>query len=192
MKKLSLIITAAAAVFTMQACHNSATSTTTTDSTVTKTDETKTDTSKMAMADTADASFATKAAIGGMTEIELSKVAAQKTTNTKIKDFANMMITDHTAAGNKLADIAKSKNIPLPAEPDSAHKTVIATISAKTGKDFDKAYVDQMVIDHKMTIDMFKQCETMVKDTAFKGFITTTLPTIQHHYDAIKALKSGM
>jgi hypothetical protein len=95
MKKLNLILAVACAAFTMQACHNSA-STTTTDSTTTmvKSDSTKvTDTSKMtSVIDTADTAFTNKAAAGGMTEIAASKLALQMSQNAKIKDFANMMI----------------------------------------------------------------------------------------------------
>ena len=195
MKKLNLILAVACAAFTMQACHNSA-STTTTDSTTTmvKSDSTKvTDTSKMAsVIDTADTAFTNKAAAGGMTEIAASKLALQMSQNAKIKDFANMMITDHTAAGDKLAAIAKKEGINLPAGPDTLQQNMISDLSKKTGSDFNKAYVKQMVKDHKMTIDMFEKAQTTVKDTVLKGFITATLPTLHKHMDAVNALKSGM
>ena len=192
MKKLNLIITAVCTVLAIQACKNNAKSGAT-DSTTTTTDVTKTDsTSSIAQADTGDAAFAAKAATGGMTEIALSKVAAQQATTQKIKDFANMMITDHSAAGDKLAAIAKAKGMALPTSLDSATQNMVNDMAKKTGTDFDNAYVDKMVNDHQATLDMFKKEETMVKDTALKGFITNTIPVVQHHLDAIKKIKSGM
>ena len=192
MKKLNFILTAAAAVLVMQACHNNA-KTGSTDSTSTTTDVTKTDSSKMTVAvDTGDAAFAAKAAAGGMTEINKSKLALTQATNAKLKDFANMMVTDHTDAGNKLMAIAKAKNITLPAGPDTVQQNQITDLSKKTGKAFDKAYVDQMVMDHQQTVDLFKKGQQTVKDTSLKAFITNTLPVIQKHLDAIKAIKSGM
>ena len=194
MKKLNLILVAACTICIMQACHNSA-STGTADSTaVTAADKTKAADSSMQMAapDTGDVVFADKAAAGGMTEIALSKLAVQQSSNAKIKDFANMMITDHTAAGDKLAAIAKKEGINLPTGPDTLQQNMISDMSKKTGSDFNKAYVKQMVTDHKKTIAMFEKEQTTVKDTVLKGFITGTLPTLHKHMDAVNALKSSM
>ena len=175
MKKLNLILVAGIGVLLMQACHNNNAKTTVTDSTVT-TDVTKTDSTKIiAAADTGDANFAVKAAAGGMTEIAKSKLAVAQSSNAKIKDFANMMITDHGAAGDKLAAIAKAKSIALPTGPDSTQQNQINDLSKKTGKDFDKAYVDQMV-----------------KDTSLKSFVINTIPVVQHHLAVIKTIKSDM
>lgn len=192
MKKLNLIITAACAVMAMQACKNNAKSGATDSTTTITSDVTKTDSTTMAPVDTGDASFATKAAVGGMTEIALSKAAQQQATSQKVKDFASMMITDHTAAADKLSVIAKTKGITLPTAPDSTKQNIINNISKKTGKDFDKAYVDQMVKDHEETLDMFKKAQTSVKDTSLRAFFTNTTPVIQKHLDAIKAIKKGM
>jgi len=195
MKKLNLVLITACSVCIMQACHSSSSSTgaATDSTTITTADKTTTDSSKqMAAPDTGDAAFAGKAAAGGMTEIALSKLAVQQSTNAKIKDFANMMITDHSAAGDKLAAIAKKEGINLPAGPDTLQQNMISDLSKKTGSDFNKAYVKQMVKDHKMTIDMFEKAQTTVKDTVLKSFITSTLPTLHKHMDAVNALKSGM
>jgi putative membrane protein len=192
MKNLNLIITTVCAVLVMQACKNNAKSGTTDSTTTTTTDISKTDSTKIAHVDTGDAAFAAKAAAGGMTEIALSKAAVQQATSQQIKDFANMMVTDHTAAGQKLSSIAKAKGMALPVGPDSTQQNMINDIAKKTGKDFDKAYVNQMVKDHEATVDMFKKAQTTVKDTSLKSFITNTVPVIQKHLNAIKAIKSGM
>jgi putative membrane protein len=192
MKTLNLIMIAASSALMMQACHNGNNSATTTDTTTTTTtDATKTDTSKMVAADTVDISFATKAAQGGMTEIALSKLELQSSNN-KIKDFANMMVTDHTDAGNKLVAIAKAKNITLPTLPDTVQQAIITDLSKKSGTALNKAYVAQMVTDHKNTIAMFEAAQKTVKDTTLKAFITNTLPTLHKHMDAINAIESGM
>ncbi|WP_461452042.1 DUF4142 domain-containing protein [Mucilaginibacter sp.] len=193
MKALNLIMIAAGSALMMQACHNGTNTSTTIDTTTTTTaDATKTDTGKMiAAADSADVNFATKAAQGGMTEIALSKLELQSSNN-KIKDFANMMVTDHTDAGNKLTAIAKAKNIMLPTLPDTTQQAVITDLSKKSGTALNKAYVAQMVADHQKTIAMFEAAQSAVKDTTLKTFITNTLPTLHKHMDAINAIKSSM
>lgn len=192
MKKLNLIITAACVAMVMQACKNNAKSGSTDSTTTTTTDVSKTDSTKMASVDTGDAAFAGKVAAGGMTEIALSKAAAQQATNQRIKDFANMMVTDHSAAGEKLSSIAKTKGIALPPGPDSTQQNMINDITKKTGKDFDKAYVNQMVKDHEATLDLLKKGQTTLKDTSLKSFVNNTIPVVQKHLDAIKAIKSSM
>jgi len=193
MKKLNLFIAAALSAGMLQACHSSSSSSTDT-TTVVKSDTVKSESSKTTSAtpDSGDVKFAMKAAAGGMTEIAASKLAIAQTANSKVKDFANMMVTDHTAAGNKLAAIAKTENITLPAGPDSTQQKKLDELSKKTGSDFTKSYVDMMVMDHKKTIDLFEAEQKNGKDTTLKAFATSTLPTLHKHLDAITAIKSGM
>ncbi len=101
-----------------------------------------------------DAKFATTAANGGLAEVALGKLALTKTTNQAIKDFANMMVTDHSKVNDQLAAIAKAKNITLPAEPDSAHLKKADELSKLSEADFDKQYVSAMIDGHKKTLDL--------------------------------------
>jgi putative membrane protein len=195
MKKLNLIIGGCLSVAMLQACHSgnkAAGGDTTTVTTVTK-DSSKTDTTKMVTAvDTVDTKFAMNAAAGGMTEIALSKLAMNQTMNSKIKDFANMMVTDHTDAGNKLSAIAQQEKIILPTGPDSAQQKKIDELTGKSGSDLTKTYVNDMVMDHEKTIMLFENEQKMGKDSSLKAFATATLPTIHKHLDAIMAIKKGM
>src|SRR3982074_2539969 len=68
-------------------------------------------------ADNPDASFYNKAAEGGMAEVELGKLAQDKSPTQSVKDFGAMMIKDHSAAYEKLKAIAEGKNIKLPTSP---------------------------------------------------------------------------
>ena len=144
----------------------------------------------MINADTKD--FANKAATGGMAEVELGKLAEQKATSQQVKDFAKMMVDDHTLANNTFKTLATSKSIELPAAVTDEQRKDIDALSKKSGKDFDKSYVDMMVDDHKATIMEFKTAEGKVSDNDVKNFITFTLPTLQKHLDAIQAIKSKM
>ncbi len=103
-----------------------------------------------------------------------------------------MMITDHTKAANALMALAKSKNITLPATPSADHQKAIEDISKKTGSDFDKAFVDQMVTDHKGAVSLFGAEQKNAVDPDLKAFATSTLPILQGHLDAINAIKLSM
>jgi putative membrane protein len=139
-----------------------------------------------------DAKFATDAANGGMAEVALGKLALTKTSNAAIKDFANMMVTDHGKANDELMGIAKEKNITLPTEPDSAHIKKMDELSKKTGSDFDKAYVDDMIDGHKKTLDLMNGEAKNGSDSTLKAFAAKTAPVVQTHLDAINKIHNGM
>ncbi len=139
-----------------------------------------------------DKKFMMDAAAGGNTEIMASQMAQSMSTNQKIKDFAGMMITDHTKAGDELKTIASQKNVTLPdSVMDDQHRN-LDDLRKKSGKDFDKAYVKMMVKDHKETVDKFQMASEKCDDGDVKSFAAKTLPTIKMHKDAADALNKGM
>jgi len=137
--------------------------------------------------------FATKAANAGMKEIELGKWAQEYGTRQDVKDFAGMMINDHTKAADELKQIARSKNVTLPVMvPDGVRNDLDKMKTKKTGSDLDKAYVNEMVDDHKDAVKLFEDAAKNATDADLKNFAAKTLPVLQHHYDAIKAIKARM
>lgn len=135
-----------------------------------------------------DAKFAVDAADGGMAEVALGELAQNKGTDPKVKEFGKMMVTDHTKANDELKALAAGKNITLPAVPSEDKQKVATDLSAKSGKDFDKAYIDQMVDDHQKTVKLFEDGQKNVKDVEIKAFIDKTLPVLRSHLDHIKSL----
>lgn len=139
-----------------------------------------------------DADFVVEVTNGGMKEIALGKMAQDKSSNQRVKDFGAMMITDHTKAGEKLQEIAAAKNIVLPATLGDDAKKDSADLSKKSGADFDKAYIKMMVDDHEKVVKSFEKEINDCKDPDLKNFTTTTIETIRMHLDSAKAIKSGM
>lgn len=207
MKKLNVLLLTAATAWMLQGCGgNSQTDSKEAADSANKAKDTTAmaDTTMKMGADTAakmgpamtvsadDAKFATMAANGGMTEIELSKLAETKATNAQVKAFAAMMVKDHSAAGKELMAVAKAKNITLPATIDNDSQKAVSDLNAKTGADFDKAYVNAMVDDHKKTVSAFEDASKNLKDPDLKGFVDKTLPTIKMHLSHIQKLHDSM
>ncbi|MEP6848933.1 MAG: DUF4142 domain-containing protein, partial [Acidobacteriota bacterium] len=139
-----------------------------------------------------DEDFIKNAAIGGMSEVELGKLAASKATNAEVKKFGQMMVTDHTKANTELKALAAKKNFQIATETDSSHKSTLTTLQGKSGADFDKNYVDDMVSDHEKDVKEFQDKAQNAKDPDVKAFAAKTLPTLQKHLDAIKAIQAKM
>ena len=136
--------------------------------------------------------FVTKAASGGMLEVQAGEMAQQKGQSQRVKDFGTMMLRDHTKANDELKMLAGQESITVPATLSDAHQKHLDELSKQSGKDFDKAYIDMMLSDHKGDIDLFNKAAKDLSDNAIKGYAAKTLPVLQMHLDSVKAIKENM
>jgi putative membrane protein len=141
--------------------------------------------------DNPDASFYKKAAEGGLAEVELGQLAQQKSSNAAVKDFGAMMITDHTAANQKLSAIATRKNIDLPTSPSMGQMATKTKLDVLSGATFDKSYIKGMVEDHEEDIKEFQQEAASGKDPDAKAYAVSTLPTLKKHLKKIKEIAAA-
>ncbi|MDB5122493.1 MAG: hypothetical protein JWP94_622 [Mucilaginibacter sp.] len=193
MKKLSILIVLAAWVLPACNSNTKSNSSATTDSAAKDNTVVKDTSTKMVTTpEKEDVDFVAEAASGGMTEVELGKLAQEKAQNARVKKFGAMMVMDHSKANDKLAALAKTKKIALPTGPNASDQKVIDKLSKLSGKDFDKAYVDDMIDDHKNDIKAFDNATKNCKDPDIKAFATKTLPVLKAHLDAINAVHDSM
>lgn len=126
------------------------------------------------------ATFVNKAAQGGISEVELAKLALGKSSDTNIQAFANKMIQDHGKANEELTAIAERNHIKAPGSLDATHKAMVEKLGLKNGKDFDAAYAQQMMKDHDETIALF-EAATGSRNADIAHFAAKTLPTLKQH-----------
>jgi putative membrane protein len=134
-------------------------------------------------ADVGDKTFVDKAAVGGMAEVKLSKLAMDKGQSTEVKQFARKMVEDHSKANMELKQIADKKNLAMPAKLDDKHQMVYDKLVKLDGADFDREYMRAMAMDHDDAVKLFKQQSESGQDPELKTFAMKTLPTIQKHDD---------
>ena len=125
--------------------------------------------------------FSSAAAQGGLTEVELGRLAVQRGSNPAVKDFGQQMIEDHSRANNELKAIASRKNIALPADLNSDQKAIMDKLSKLSGAEFDKEYMSDMVKDHEADAKEFENQANKGTDADIKAFAGKTLPMIQRH-----------
>jgi putative membrane protein len=135
--------------------------------------------------------FVLKAAKSDETEISLSKLALQKSSDPQIKQFAEMMVTDHTKSTSMLKPIAMRHDVAIPENPGPANDAKYRMLEGKSGKAFDKAYIQTMVADHQSTLQAFQSASGQVQNPKLKEFITTVEPIVKHHLDVAKQLSQG-
>ena len=76
-------------------------------------------------------------------------MAIERRTNAEVKKFGQMMVDDHTAAGNKLTAIATQYNIPVPAAMDEKHAELRDKLAKLQGAEFDRQYMAAMAEGHE-------------------------------------------
>ena len=140
----------------------------------------------------ADQDFAVNTADAGMTEIQAGQMAQQRGMAKDVKEYGALMIKDHTAAADKLKAIAASKNLTLPATLSSDMQKNLDDLSKKDGKDFDKAYMDMMISDHKKVISSFEDESKNGSDADIRGFADSTLHVLRHHLDEAEKCRKMM
>jgi len=141
-----------------------------------------------------DRNFIMDAAMGGMMEVELGRVAAQQGASDAVKQFGQRMVDDHSKANSELMSLASSKGITLPAELDAKHREHVTKMSGMSGAGFDREYGKMTVSDHRKDVSEFEKQSTRGTDPDLKAFATKTLPTLQEHLKLAEALpgaKSG-
>lgn len=145
-----------------------------------------------AMVNEKDGDFAVKAADAGLTEVELGKLAQEKASDQRVKDFAQMMINDHQKANDELMAIATRHHITLPPviSKDQADKQ--RKLREKSGADFDKEYIDLMVKDHNKVMSLFEDAASDLQNTELKGFASKTLPVLRKHHEQASAIRDSI
>jgi len=140
-----------------------------------------------------DTKFLQKAAVSGMLEIEASKLAQERAQSQEVKDFAKMMVTDHTKVGEELKALASTKNVTLPSELPRSERNTIKDLTEKTGHDFDEEYAEEIAVDaHKDAVDEFEDAAEDAKDPEVKAFAAKTLPALKAHLAKGEALKDAV
>ncbi|HEX7636762.1 MAG TPA: DUF4142 domain-containing protein [Burkholderiaceae bacterium] len=138
-----------------------------------------------------DSSFLKDAAEAGNAEVEGSRLAESRTQNADVKSFAQMMVDDHTKAGDELKNLAQEKGVKVSDKPSLTKQAEIKLLSKAKDASFDKHYVNTIGVKaHEDTIKLFQKEIAKGKDADIKAWASKTLPTLQHHLEAANTLKA--
>lgn len=140
----------------------------------------------------ADKSFMSDAAKAGYAEIQLAKLALQKSHNKDVKDFAQTVVDDHEKMVADLAKLASSKSVTLPDSKTLAASFSEGKLKMYSGRHFDEAFVSKMVDDHKDAIATFQKESNQGSDTDVKDFASSGIPGLQKHLDAAQELQNKL
>jgi len=138
-----------------------------------------------------DKQFIEKVAAGNTAEVKLAQLAEQKSQDSKVKDFANRMITDHGKANNDLRPIAGTAQIKIPDQLKGEAKARYNKLEKLSGPEFDRTYINDMVKDHQKDATEYQKEQGQVKDPQLKTYVDNTLPVVQSHFHMAEEIKNS-
>lgn len=138
----------------------------------------------------ADKDFMSDAAKAGYAEIQLGKLALQKSHSKDVKDFAQTLIDDHEKMAADLAKLASSKSVTLPDSKSLAASFSEGKLKMYSGRHFDEAFASKMVDDHKDAVATFQKESNQGSDTDVKDFASSGISTLQKHLDTAQELQN--
>ncbi len=136
--------------------------------------------------------FMVDAAIINLNEIKLGSIAQQQATTSRVRNFASMIVQDHEKVNDQLKTLAQNKNVKLPDSLDQKHQSNASKLKDKKGKDFDDAFINDMVNGHKDAIKEFQKADKNIEDGDVRSFIENTLPGLQKHLDSAQAIQDAL
>jgi putative membrane protein len=139
-----------------------------------------------------DRSFLEKAAKDSAAEVEAGKIAASKGSSDEVKKFGERMVQDHGKAADELKQLAQSKGLDLPDTVDRKHEREAKSLERKSGADFDRAYMSQMVKDHQADLKAMQKAAKDAKDPDVKAFAEKTTGVIQEHLDMARQIAADV
>jgi putative membrane protein len=144
-------------------------------------------------ADSNTRQFVEKAAIGGMYEIQSSKIALDKSQSDEVEELADMIIDDHTDASEKLKSIVGDMQGPqLPTQLDQKHQEMIKQLQSADGGKFHQLYRKQQLEAHQTAIQLFEGYSKNGQNNELKQFAGATLPTLKEHLKMVQDLPEQM
>jgi putative membrane protein len=135
-----------------------------------------------------DKAFVREALQGGIAEIQLGQLALQKSSNPDVKQFAQKMVDDHTKLGDAMKQVAQQMSVKPPDSISGKDKSTMAKLNALNGDEFDKAYIKDMVKDHKQDEKEFKQEANNTSNPALKDLISQGGQMIGQHLQMIEQI----
>ncbi|MBJ6126810.1 DUF4142 domain-containing protein [Microvirga splendida] len=137
--------------------------------------------------------FVNRAAMGNQFEIQSSQLAQQKGQNERVRQFAQRMIQDHTAAGDRLQSMVQGmQGVTMPSSLDQRHQQMLQTLQNASGPGFDRNYVQLQIGAHRDAVALYDQYAQNGDNQQLKQFAQQTLPTLREHLQQAQQIQTQL
>ena len=145
------------------------------------------DLGNVASAANIDTAFVTDGIKGDTAEVAIGQLAASKGSAQSVRDFGNMLVTDHGAHKQKLIDLANGAGIAVPQEPAEEGHSNLLKLQKLSGAEFDKTFAQILVESHKKGIAK-NEAQAKSGDPQTARLAQETLPVLKKHLAMAESL----
>lgn len=142
-----------------------------------------------AAAQMAGTTYIAKAGAGDLYEKTSSNIVLQSTQDPKIREFAQMMVSDHsksTAEVKRAAAAGKLRAAPPKLNPEQSR--MVAQLRAAKGADRDRLYVEQQKTAHQQALELHQSYAADGKTASLKTAAAGIVPVVQHHIEMLNGM----
>lgn len=140
---------------------------------------------------TTEKEFMANAARGGMLEVQLGNLAAQKASSNDVKQFGERMATDHSQLGQKLQQLASNLGVSLPQDLKPEQQNAVSRLEKLSGKAFDREFMREIISDHTKAVSEFERAASQAPNADIKQFASEALPTLRDHLKRAREIVAG-
>jgi putative membrane protein len=135
----------------------------------------------------ADKQFMIMAAKADMTEANEGQLAENQAKRDEVKDFARMLVKDHTESYEGLTELAAKLGVTIPKGIDTGKDRTIQQLVHLKDAHFDVQFVRDEIASHKQALAAFKREAASGSDADVKAFAAKTIPVLEKHLQAAEA-----
>ena len=140
----------------------------------------------------ADLNFARAAASGGLSEVELGRLADHRGQSSELRSFGQRMVDDHSQTNNQLKEVAAAANVPLPNVPGPEGQAMRERLDKMQGDAFDRDYIQGQISAHQQTVQLFEYEIGSGQDAQLKNFAAQTLPVLMRHLEIAQDINARL
>ncbi len=141
----------------------------------------------------ADNALMMQVAMGGMMQLEVSKVALQKASTDAVRQLAQAEVEEQTGLSAKLSEIASAKGVTLPSTPDATTQSMISKMQTASGSEFDRMYVQESGVNGHQKLDqVMSTVESSASDKGLKDLAKAAHPLVKTHLKVSKEMLTTM
>lgn len=139
--------------------------------------------------DAVDENFLHRAAVGGLADVSLGRLAASQATQVDVKKFGATLANERGKLNDRLLELAAREGWELPADIDADHRAKIDAVANKDGLTFNAVFADAVVESQRATIALFRETAEQSRVAAVREFAQESLPTLERHLRMAQALQ---
>jgi putative membrane protein len=136
----------------------------------------------------ADQKFLERAMESDVAEIQMGRLALEKSTDEKVRHVATQMTDDHGKMLDEWKQAVATLNIPVPEEPSKNAMKTMEKMKGLSGDAFDQAYIKEMVKAHKEDDKAFKEEARTTTNSQLKQMATEDAGIIEGHLQQIQEI----